>query len=127
MEKSKKRKLWTLDVKYNAIVDVEKGLKKTDIASQIGIPHNTLSTWIKQKQQIKEAYEQNKFTNDRKKLRTCSYDDVEAALVKWLDKARSHHLPISGPIIQSKAQEFAAKLNHPDFKCSIGWLDRFRI
>ena len=42
-----KRKTHTLQTKYDAILEVEKGEKtKTQVAADLGIPLNTLSTWI---------------------------------------------------------------------------------
>ena len=59
-------------------------------------------------------------------MRTASYEDVEKALLKWFTNVRDQNLPVSGPMLVTKAEEFAKRLNHPDFKCSIGWLDRFK-
>ena len=43
--------------KYAAIIEVEKGLKtKKKIAEEFGIPHNTLSTWNKKKDEIKSKF-----------------------------------------------------------------------
>ena len=33
---------------------------------------------------------------------------------------------ISGPILQTKAEKLAAELGFDDFKCSTGWLSRFK-
>ena len=43
--------------KYAAIIEVEKGLKtKKKIAEEFGIPQNTLSTWIKKKDENKAKF-----------------------------------------------------------------------
>ena len=57
--RTKKRKLTvrSMETKYVAILEVEQGLKsKTQIAKEVGIPQNTLSTWLKRAEQIKAAY-----------------------------------------------------------------------
>ncbi|GBN24794.1 Tigger transposable element-derived protein 4 [Araneus ventricosus] len=39
---------------------------------------------------------------------------------------RSRNLPIKGPILQAKANEFAERFEEKSFVCSNGWLDRFK-
>ena len=43
----------------------------------------------------------------------------------WFQCARSMNIPISGPLIQEKALEFATSLGINEFKASNGWLCRF--
>ena len=61
------------------------------------------------------------------KLRTAQYQqDVDSLTFSWFQKARSHNLPISGPLIKEKALEFSKATKNTDFKASNGWLDRFK-
>ena len=79
---SKKRKLdvKSIEDKYKAIQQVESGLMtKAAIAESYGIPRNTLSTWIKNKDKIIEAYESSSFTPASKKMWHAEYPDVENA------------------------------------------------
>ena len=126
-----KRKLdtQTIETKYKAILEVEKGLKKKqDIASQFNIKPATLSTWIKNKDKIKSSYESSNFSPSSKRMRTSQYPDVEKALDTWFKEARSADapIPINGPILQDQAQEFSKKLGHKDFSASNGWLHHFK-
>jgi len=75
-----KRKLTarTFTEKYEAICEVEKGLKtKKQVALQFGIPHNTLSTWLKKKDVIKAKVHAGEMTPERKKARTAKFPEVE--------------------------------------------------
>ena len=121
-----KRKQFSIDVKYKALKDVENGEKKSKIAARLGIVHNTLSTWIKDKDKIIIAYESCETGPKRKKLRAPDYDDVDGALLSWFMDAKKRNLPISGPILSAKALEIAAELGHHEFKSSNGWLQRFK-
>lgn len=59
--KGVKRKLTvkTIETKYRAIMEVEQGEKsKSTIAKDLGVPLNTLSTWLKKKESIIDAYQQ---------------------------------------------------------------------
>ncbi|GLV33262.1 hypothetical protein CBL_08430 [Carabus blaptoides fortunei] len=39
---------------------------------------------------------------------------------------RSHNIPISGPILQAKANDFARRLALEYFRCTVGWIQLFR-
>nr|XP_034336051.1 tigger transposable element-derived protein 4 [Crassostrea gigas] len=122
----RKLKTHTIETKFQAIADVERGIEsKAVIAKKYEIPPNTLSTWIKNAQKIKEAYEQSTFGPQRKKMRTAAYKDTEEAVLQWFKTARDQNVPVSGPLLIAKAQEFASQLGD-DFKCSTGWLERFK-
>lgn len=73
---------------------------------------------------IKVAY--LKFGPKRKNARISSFEEVENATLKWFTMVRDANLPASGPVLLSKAEEFASKLGISDFKASTGWLDRFK-
>lgn len=120
-----KRKHASIDTKLQAIEEVERSEKsKTEIAKSFGIPCSTLSTWLKNKDSLRQA--QDSFAPARKRMRTAKHSDVESALLLWFRNARSSNIPISGPILQGKARELSKKLNIEDFHASDGWLDRFK-
>ena len=122
-----KRKQHTIQTKYDAILEVEKGIKsKTQIAADIGIPQNTLSTWLKKQDEIKKVYESQTYSHANKRMRTSTYADVDSALDKFMREARASKTSISGPILQAEAQTIATQLGHTDFKASAGWLSRFK-
>ena len=115
----------SVETKYQAMLDVEKGeMSKSDIAKMYGLAASTLSTWIKSADKIKEMCEN--CGSARKRLRTCKHPDVEDALFSWFKEARDKQIPLSGPILQNRAVKLAADLGHSDFKCSDGWLSRFK-
>ena len=121
--KAAKRKTNILEV----ILEVEKGLNtKTQIAKDVDVPLNTLSTWVKKADDYKNAYETQGFGSQNKRMKKADFEDVDDALQAWMRKAHARDIPISGPILQAKVQELAAELGHPDFKCSNGWLSRFK-
>ena len=122
-----KRKTTTLQTKYEAILEVEKGQKtKSLIAKEIGVPPNTLSTWLSKAESLKKAYETQEFGPKMKRMKKADFQDVDDALDAWMREARARDIPISGPILQAKAQEFAQEFGHPEFQCSNGWLSRFK-
>ena len=51
-----KRKRVSLGEKYKAITDLESGLKPSKVAEKYDVPRNTISTWLKKKEEIKSAF-----------------------------------------------------------------------
>lgn len=124
-----KRKLKCLSVqeKRKLIAEVDKGeKKKKDIAVEYDIPPNTLSTILKNREKILQNANETDTGGRRKRLKSCVYDDVDKAMIKWVTCARDKNVPLSGAIIREKALEFASVLGHKDFASSVGWLDKFK-
>ena len=72
-----------------------------------------------------EEYEEG-LPSARKRLYKSSPADEVNSLM-WFQRALAQGIPISGPMLQGKALQYAAKLGlNEDFKASNGWLNRFR-
>ncbi|NXI60254.1 TIGD4 protein, partial [Chloroceryle aenea] len=122
----RRKKSISIEEKIDIISAVESGKKKADIAIKYGIKKNSLSSIMKNKDKVLEAFESLRFDPKRKRLRTAFYTDLEEALVKWYRIAQCLKVPVNGPMLRLKANDFAQKLGHSDFRCSNGWLDRFK-
>ncbi|NWW93912.1 TIGD4 protein, partial [Rhynochetos jubatus] len=122
----RRKKSISIEEKIDIISAVESGEKKADIAAKYGIKKNSLSSIMKNKDKVLEAFESLRFDPRRKRLRTAFHTDLEEALVKWYRIAQCLKVPVNGPMLRLKANDFAQKLGHSDFKCSNGWLDRFK-
>lgn len=123
----KKKTPLNLAQKVDLIRAVEEGLKsRTVLASEFGLSKSSVSDIVKQKAKLLEAYNSGEYAPHRKRMRKSMYTDVEDALLIWLRQSLHFNMPISGPIIQRKAKEFANILGHHGFSCSSGWLARFK-
>lgn len=126
----RKRKQLSLEKKIQILRDVETGVKKKDVAEKYGVPPSTLSTTtiLKAKESIEDSYNQQAIASGRKKLHRFLFPDVEQALLSWFKDARARNIPVSGALLQRKAQDLALLLGHKeeDFAASSGWLQRFR-
>lgn len=117
-----KRKSFSLNEKRSLLEAYDK-LPKTsqrDAAAKLGIPQATLCSLIKQRETVVAA------NDGRKRQRPGKAPVVEAALVKWIDNARSRNAPLSGPLVREKAVALAASLGEDGFKASVGWFERFK-
>ena len=117
------QKLEILDV-----YDKNVGKKQSEIASQMGIPPSTLRTILSNRTKIEEMANQSKFTSARKWFQTAKYDNVETALLTWMQQARANNITVSGPMLHTKAISLAEQFGYSteEFKCSSGWLSRFK-
>ena len=91
-----KRKQFTIETKYQAILQVEKGVQKKVVAADLGISASTLSTWLKTKDTTKAAYESGAFGGKTKRMKPGQYPKMETALVAWMHEARGANISLSG-------------------------------
>lgn len=125
MADKKTRKALTVEFKRNVLkcVELNPKKKKIDIAKEFGITPTTLATIIKNKEKFKD---EGGLPKHCKKAKKGELKDVEEAVLKWFTQCRAKNVPITGPLLQEKAQQFAAQLGHADFRASNGWLYRFQ-
>ncbi|KAG0423082.1 hypothetical protein HPB47_001135 [Ixodes persulcatus] len=121
----KKRVTLTFATKLEIIRLVEKGEKKSSVAETYKIPRSTLSTLLKNKADIKAKAGQSRHS-DAQRVRNPAFEDVEKALHKWFMDVRARKIPVSGPMLQAKAKDFAFLLVVKNFTASGGWLQRYK-
>lgn len=105
---------------------LETGASQKFISQKHSIPRQTLNSWMKKKDEIFTSVDQSNFHTKRKRMRKCVDSDIEDCLLKWFKQKRSENVPLSGPILISKANDFAASLGRDEWKCSESWLERFK-
>ena len=110
--------------KCQIIRQIEKGMTNKEALEKFGVPKNTKSTWMKNKDKLFEGLEQS--SSDAKKIRSCDYEQVDKAVFKWFTLQRSQNVQIDGPILKEKALQFAKSFNFPTFKTSDGRLDKWK-
>ena len=81
-----KRKRVSLGEKYKAITELESGIKPSKVAEKYDVPRNTVSTWLKKKEEIKNPFKSGEVSSKRKNMRIGQNDDLEKALFSWLKK-----------------------------------------
>lgn len=121
-----KRKRVCLNVsdKVQILKDVDCGTKKKHVAVKHNISPSSLSTIIKNRQQI--MAQSQEIESHRKRVKKCRFQVLDDTMSKWVKLAKEKNLPLSGSIIREKAQEFSKKFGYKDFQASAGWLDKFK-
>ena len=58
-------------------------------SEKFGIPRNTISKWMKNKNKLLQSLEQTSLNT--KKLRQCDYEQVDKAILKWFSLQESKY------------------------------------
>ncbi|GBN31364.1 Tigger transposable element-derived protein 4 [Araneus ventricosus] len=119
-----KRKTFSIEDKVQFIRKLQNGESQSAICKEFSLSKSTVATIWKNRDCIISTYEKN--INRCKRLRKAEKENVEEALFKWFTLQRSRNLPVTGAILQAKANEFAELFGEKSFVCSNGWLDRFK-
>jgi hypothetical protein len=126
MEEKKKRKQFSLDEKKKILEEIDRGMKKGDVARKYGISPSTLSTFLKDRDKIEKSIQSDAIGPQSKKIRTANNEDVDKAVYRWFLDTRSKNIPVNGPLLCERARSFARSFGVAEFKGSAGWLHRFR-
>ena len=106
-----------------ALKILEKGMSNRDVAAKYGVPKNTLSSWVKNKEKLLDSAEKGNNIK-RQNLRTGNFEMVEKAVYNWFLSMRSQNVPLSTVMIQEKTLTFAKESIVETFQASDGWLQR---
>lgn len=111
--------------KLEIIRDIENGKRVKDVCRERQMKQSTVSTIFKKREDLKRQAQECPSSLKRKKPRPCKSPQLEKAVCLFVQKARDENIPLSGPIIQSKAKFFAESLKIEGFEASNGWLTKF--
>lgn len=120
----RKRKSYSVTEKLALVAEVEAGRKKVDICREYGISASTLASITKNKEQFMAAFEESRMK--AKRLRKATREDLDRALLRWYHQATASGTPISGPLLQAKAEKIAADLGYENCSVPNAWIDRFK-
>ena len=101
------------------------GFDRKKACASYGIGYSTLSGILKQKDSILNS-QIEAIPSKAKSLRKAAHPDLEQQLYEWFTRKHRQNLPIDGLTIQDEAIDIAKKLGINDFKCSMGWVQKFK-
>jgi len=93
----------TIDNKYKAILQVEKGVQKKLVAEQFGVSPSTLSTWLRNKDRIKSRCNIGTVGPNAKVMKAGNFLKTEQAILEYILQARTANIELTGTIIKIKA------------------------
>ncbi|XP_050681803.1 tigger transposable element-derived protein 4-like [Leptidea sinapis] len=122
---SQRRKAFTIEEKGAIICRLENGESNSCLAKEFGVGHSTISMIFKNKNRIKQSFNSNVLKP--KRLRKSRQENVDQALIQWFKNMRNKGIPVSGPVLQEKANGFAARFGNLDSNFSASWISRFKV
>ncbi|GFY25222.1 tigger transposable element-derived protein 4 [Trichonephila clavipes] len=114
----KKYNCLTISEKQKVIESVEEGERKVDVAKAFEIPLSSLSTILKNKEEILSA------SSSRVRKRV-SKGNFPRELASWMRQCRGQSIPMGGSLLKEKVKAFVKELGI-EFSASEGWLTNFK-
>ena len=124
----RRRSELSLKEKIKLIQEAESTPKPTlkTLSERFDIGKSTVGDILRRKSDYVQQWEKNATGTKFRFGNPCRYDPLNDLMWDWFCRVRSKNIPLSGPIIQDKATNFAAELGFTDFKASNGWLERWK-
>lgn len=88
---------------------------KKDIAARYGIPSNSLSTILKNRNNVIKQVESS-FLGNRKQMKVFIYEEIDKTVFKWMTYVQNNNLPISSTLIKEKVIYFIQQFGFIDFR-----------
>lgn len=117
------RQQFTIEEQFGIICRVDSGDSASSIAREFKTSCSTIAGMMKRREKIITQF--NKCEKG-KRVRSSNHTDIENALLDWFKQQRANNVPVSGPMLQVKAEAFAVILKKDSFKCNASWIQRFR-
>ena len=107
----------TLNEKCKPLKDIEKGLSNKDASNRYGVPPNTISTWIKNKEKYFKTLEDS-CSGKKRKSRESYLEKLNNVVYRWFLSKRSQNIAIDGNLIKEKVITYAKELGYNNFQGS---------
>ncbi|NXY85868.1 TIGD3 protein, partial [Alcedo cyanopectus] len=99
-------------------------VSQSELAKRFGVSQPQICRIIKNRERILSEWHRSG-DPERKRKREGKDATLEAALLRWVEGARSADLPVGGPLLQIKAKHLAEALGQTDAEPGGSWLARF--
>ena len=81
---------------------------------------------LKNRDKILREFETNEPSLKQRSAHKTGNEEINKLIWEWFKDMSRRKLPISGPMLQEKALQFAKDLGNTEFRGSNGWLESFR-
>ena len=94
----RERNIKSIKERYAALKEVEEVSSKSQVAMKYGIPKNTLSTWVKSKENIFESMKTQGNKSKGRRLKQGTFANLDDLIFNWLLTVRSRNVVVSASI-----------------------------
>ncbi|KAG8235509.1 hypothetical protein J437_LFUL015743 [Ladona fulva] len=130
MAEKRKKIVLTIKEKLEVVDRFEKGEPAAKLAKEYGIGEQTVRDIKKNKNKLIEFSSQSgngQGSSKRKSMRKSPYEELDKAMLEWLNQKRAEGISVSGHMCTNQARLFHKSLElDGDFNASSGWLSRFK-
>ena len=121
------RKVVPIKTKYEILKAIEAGEKRMALSQKYGVAVNTISDWWKRKDRIYNDYLSGEVSTSKMKKRICKYERVDKALFTYFEQSRAQNVPLSGPLLREKADQYAKSMHGNEASISLSWFERWKV
>ena len=129
----KARKTFKIEEKVKILDELKSGDGATVIARRYGVNESSIRSIKNNEEKIRKAYACPDISKDTRHIKAPVYNEMQEALVIWLEDVQRRELPLSGAMIQSQAliikrkieEKAGIKESESKFTASAGWLQKF--
>ena len=120
------KKTLTLKAKVNVIKYKDKsGCGSRSLAEKFFVGKTQILSILKNRDKILREFETNEAPSKQRSARKTGNEEINKLIWEWFKDMSRRKLPISGPMLQEKALQFAKDLGNTEFRASNGWLETF--
>lgn len=122
-----KKRMLTLQEKIDVIKTADKEkLGVRNLAGRFNIGKTQAAEILKNKEELLKKFSSHVNPLQKRSFFKTEGLNIDKLCYEWFVKARNKNIPLSGPIIKSKAKQIAESLGYENFNASSGWLEKFR-
>ena len=96
-----KCKVLSIKEKLQIVNEVDSRIKKRETGLRFSVPANSLSTILKNRESIEKHAQQ--VNMNWKCFKTCVYEDLDEAVLKWFTVVHEKNIPVSGALIKKES------------------------
>ena len=118
----------TVTLKEKADVPKHKdksGCGSRRLAEKFFVGKTQILSILKNRDKILREFETNEAPSKQRSARKTGNEEINKLIWEWFKDMSRRKLPISGPMLQEKALQFAKDLGNTEFRASNGWLETF--
>ena len=116
----------TNEKKRELLEKQQAGASYRNLAADFGISLGTVSNIVKRRKSLENTGDLNEPANKKRNLRKTPNVDINNLIWIFFLQLRSKSIPVTGPLLRTKAKRIADSLGIAEFEASDGWLTSFK-